>query len=149
MGWEGVGQPGLAGPAVASGLQACELNFRAEPRPRNGSQLKGSWLKRNVQWAASAQEGLKKASPSPGLCVRVINCSSQLISLAGLWHFWEGLFSWPLLVSTNWQEGSVCPRGGGRECVRWGVRGGVGTGSPKPGDNTQLSAVPCWCFFLL
>lgn len=53
-------------------------------RSQSGSQLRGAWLKRNVQWVASAQEGLKKALPSPGLCVRVINCSSQLISLAGL-----------------------------------------------------------------
>lgn len=79
--WEGVGTVWVARPAVASGLQAPEL------RPQSGSQLKGAWPKRNVQWAASAQEGLKKAFPSPGLCVRVINCSSQLISLAGLWHF--------------------------------------------------------------
>ena len=85
--WEGVGQCELSAPAVASGCQAGELNLRAELRPQSGSQLKGSWLKRNVQWVASVQEGLKKASPSPGLCVRIINCSSQLISLAGLWHF--------------------------------------------------------------
>lgn len=32
----------------------------------------------------SAQEGLKKASASPGLCVKVINCPCQLISLAAV-----------------------------------------------------------------
>lgn len=34
--------------------------------------------------------------------------------------FLEGLSSWPLWASTNWQEGSACPRGGGREeCEVW------------------------------
>lgn len=59
--WDGVGQRGLVGAAAASGLHAGELSLRTEPRPHSGSQLKGSWLKRNVQWAASAREGLKKA----------------------------------------------------------------------------------------
>lgn len=43
-----------------------------------------------------------------------------------------------------------CPRGGGHEvCEVLGEGPGEGAGGPKPGDNAQLSAVPCWCFFLL
>lgn len=61
-----------------------ELELYARAWAQSGSQLKGSWLKRNVQWAAFAQEGLKKASASSGLCVRVINRSSQFISLVAL-----------------------------------------------------------------
>ena len=111
-----------------------KLNLRAEPRPQSGSRLKGSWLKRNVQWAASAQEGLKKAWPSPGLCVRVISCSSQLISLAGLWHFWKALFPWPLWVSTSWQEGVSLPvpEVEATRCVRcWGKGRGRGLVAPN------------------
>lgn len=94
VGEENGGTAGLVGPAVTSGLHA----WTVEPLgQRQGSQLRGSWLKRNVQWAASAQEGLKKASASPGLRVRVIKGSSQLISLWLLWHLGEGLFPCPSL----------------------------------------------------
>lgn len=144
-----VGQSGLAGPAVASGLQAGELSHRAELRPQSGSQLKGSWLKRNVQWAVSAQEGLKKALPSPGLCVRVINCSSQLISLAGLAFLRWSVFLAPLGFHQLAVRGPPDPEVETLKGEAWREGQGEGAGPPKPGDNAQLSALPCWCFFLL
>lgn len=97
-----------------------------------------------MQWAASAREGLKKASPSPGLCVRLINCSSQLISLAAPAYLRRSVSL--VLLGFHQLAGRDQPV---LEVKRELWHEGEGAGGPKPGDNTQLSAVPCWRFFLL